>query len=237
MDKNLRKPLADHEIESLDDFLWMVYQDYDGLSLEAADGLFCALAVNPEIPPPSEWLQIILGETFEFDSDKEAEAITSLLFRHWNRVNHLIQTRPKSGDTDTFYCPLIFDQDDESEDGKFGEQWAKGFLIGINYCPDAWEKTMQKNEDIAQLLTPIILLDLGYDPDKGDEVMTYEKRKELFKFLPVAAYAFHDYWKDSRHKTSPSRKKAKIGRNDPCPCGSGKKYKKCCYGKVSDTIH
>ncbi|HET7628678.1 MAG TPA: SEC-C metal-binding domain-containing protein, partial [Bacillales bacterium] len=27
---------------------------------------------------------------------------------------------------------------------------------------------------------------------------------------------------------------AKIGRNDPCPCGSGKKYKKCCAGKVID---
>ncbi len=26
-------------------------------------------------------------------------------------------------------------------------------------------------------------------------------------------------------------KKEKIGRNDPCPCGSGKKYKKCCMGK------
>lgn len=26
-------------------------------------------------------------------------------------------------------------------------------------------------------------------------------------------------------------KRAKIGRNDPCPCGSGKKYKRCCYGK------
>jgi preprotein translocase subunit SecA len=26
-------------------------------------------------------------------------------------------------------------------------------------------------------------------------------------------------------------KKKKIGRNDPCPCGSGKKYKKCCLGK------
>ena len=25
--------------------------------------------------------------------------------------------------------------------------------------------------------------------------------------------------------------KKKIGRNDPCPCGSGKKYKKCCLGK------
>jgi len=23
-----------------------------------------------------------------------------------------------------------------------------------------------------------------------------------------------------------------VGRNDPCPCGSGKKYKKCCLGKL-----
>jgi hypothetical protein len=26
---------------------------------------------------------------------------------------------------------------------------------------------------------------------------------------------------------------SKVGRNDPCPCGSGKKYKKCCFGKAS----
>ena len=31
---------------------------------------------------------------------------------------------------------------------------------------------------------------------------------------------------------SPVRNTEKIGRNDPCPCGSGKKYKKCCMGKV-----
>ncbi|MDA8165832.1 MAG: SEC-C metal-binding domain-containing protein [Desulfobacteraceae bacterium] len=28
---------------------------------------------------------------------------------------------------------------------------------------------------------------------------------------------------------------AKIGRNDPCPCGSGKKFKKCCYGKQQES--
>ncbi len=27
--------------------------------------------------------------------------------------------------------------------------------------------------------------------------------------------------------------KPKVGRNDPCPCGSGKKYKKCCLEKIS----
>jgi len=31
----------------------------------------------------------------------------------------------------------------------------------------------------------------------------------------------------------PQKNKEKVGRNDPCPCGSGKKYKKCCYPKYS----
>ncbi|GIW49037.1 MAG: hypothetical protein KatS3mg079_513 [Caloramator sp.] len=29
----------------------------------------------------------------------------------------------------------------------------------------------------------------------------------------------------------------KIGRNDPCPCGSGKKYKKCCIDKIKPEIN
>ena len=31
--------------------------------------------------------------------------------------------------------------------------------------------------------------------------------------------------------TTVVRKKKKIGRNEPCPCGSGKKFKKCCIEK------
>jgi len=38
--------------------------------------------------------------------------------------------------------------------------------------------------------------------------------------------------KENRKATSiKSGKRVKIGRNDPCPCGSGKKYKKCCMNK------
>lgn len=29
---------------------------------------------------------------------------------------------------------------------------------------------------------------------------------------------------------------SKIGRNDMCPCGSGKKYKKCCLGKETSAV-
>jgi uncharacterized protein YecA (UPF0149 family) len=34
--------------------------------------------------------------------------------------------------------------------------------------------------------------------------------------------------KESELKTQTVVKEVKVGRNDPCPCGSGKKYKKCC---------
>ena len=36
---------------------------------------------------------------------------------------------------------------------------------------------------------------------------------------------------DGTVKKRPVRNVSKIGRNDPCPCGSGKKYKNCCLGK------
>ena len=36
---------------------------------------------------------------------------------------------------------------------------------------------------------------------------------------------------NSDGKQLPKTAGAKIGRNDPCPCGSGKKYKDCCYWK------
>jgi len=35
---------------------------------------------------------------------------------------------------------------------------------------------------------------------------------------------------DHHHHHPPPRRVVKIGRNEPCPCGSGRKYKKCCIG-------
>lgn len=52
-----------------------------------------------------------------------------------------------------------------------------------------------------------------YDLPEWDNILTKEKRKEI---------------KAEYNKTKTIVKEEKIGRNDPCPCGSGKKYKKCC---------
>ena len=40
---------------------------------------------------------------------------------------------------------------------------------------------------------------------------------------------WYEKWEDEELLQMPYvRETPKIGRNDPCPCGSGKKYKKCC---------
>lgn len=52
-----------------------------------------------------------------------------------------------------------------------------------------------------------------YELPQWNEIFTEEKRKELYK---------------EQKNSGTVRKDKKVGRNDACPCGSGKKYKKCC---------
>lgn len=53
-----------------------------------------------------------------------------------------------------------------------------------------------------------------YELPQWDALLTEERRKELYK--------------EERNSGTVKRAEKKIGRNDPCPCGSGKKYKQCC---------
>ena len=48
-----------------------------------------------------------------------------------------------------------------------------------------------------------------------------------YMVLPVGGIPWKDADRDQQ-KTQASPRHAEVGRNDPCPCGSGKKYKKCC---------
>ena len=46
--------------------------------------------------------------------------------------------------------------------------------------------------------------------------------------LPVIVQALYNFWRAKRGGMTVQREEPKSGRNDPCPCGSGKKYKQCC---------
>ena len=98
-----------------------------------------------------------------------------------------------------------------------------GFLDGIN--------DSLKNPNPIEEMDEKTVVNLGFDKEKlyfnmveakaewlyslpvWDTLLTEERRKEL-------------YWEQKKSNTVVKDKK--VGRNDPCPCGSGKKYKKCC---------
>lgn len=58
----------------------------------------------------------------------------------------------------------------------------------------------------------------------------YRQKGTIFEHLEDALFEREDgQWKFVSASTPPAeRESAKVGRNDPCPCGSGKKWKKCC---------
>jgi hypothetical protein len=54
-------------------------------------------------------------------------------------------------------------------------------------------------------------------------------QKKYRKYKKLCPEKFEDEDEEFEDKPEPYRRPGpKVGRNDPCPCGSGKKYKKCC---------
>ncbi len=60
---------------------------------------------------------------------------------------------------------------------------------------------------------------------------TEEEKQQIYGFLKQLQKTQTDYTTNSAAPSGTRTAKKKIGRNDPCPCGSGKKYKDCCYWK------
>jgi SEC-C motif domain protein len=83
----------------------------------------------------------------------------------------------------------------------------------------------------------INVIDGKENDDKGsvEFIATYSQKDEKIEHHEVATFRKEDgVWTfvDGRMSHQPFRRdQPKIGRNDPCPCGSGKKYKKCCEQK------
>lgn len=231
----LTQPLSEKELDWLEDYLADLSQAYDDcMTLEAVDGLFCALIINPVMAKPSEWMKTVFGKEHEFKSEAELEKVLNLLIRHWNHISRLIQNPPKD-EKDDIYLPLVMEYDEQDPINRLAEQWAVGFHVGMDYCADDWGVFV--NDESYYLLAPFLLLELGHNPDKEDEILSYEKRNEVLTMVPAAVYTLFQYWLEKTESDRKKESKVKIGRNDPCPCGSGKKYKKCCEGQVSPTIH
>ncbi len=189
--------------------------------LEEADGLLTALAAGPVRTAPGEYLPEILrapGEMAGFDSQAHKIHVSELLKRRYASLEQDLANN-------TAPAPWVYDADLDIR----GLLWARGYLHGMSLHQDAWEPLVRDPSLANALVMPLLAL-LPDDEEGAGGTLSNERRSSLIRMLPDIALATKAYWTGSWHPllNAPVPRAAKIGRNDPCHCGSGKKYKRCC---------
>lgn len=228
------EPLTEPELDHLGQFLKNC-KGGKAMNIEQLDGFFSALIAGPEIVAPSEYMPEVFGsetpETHQFENLEEANEILGLMMRHWNDIAGTLS----KGEV---YLPLLLLDENGVE---HGNDWARGFIRGTRLRHDGWAELLA-DDDHGGWMIPMLMLYHEHDEDPAmrPKPIGPEQREKVIESMVaglVAAYRYfrqHEQPHVSTRGPEPRHANVKTGRNDPCPCGSGKKYKRCCGGA---TIH
>ena len=142
---------------------------------------------------------------------------------------------PEDGDARTDAADAL---DGIPADFPFAAAWAAGFLRGAARFEDAWTTWMDDHPAIDNdlgVITRLAIVDaaqLDAAEMSAEAMLTLDERFDLTDDLPDMLY---DMYLQRLHdrRPAPARRADVPGRNDPCVCGSGKKYKKCCADTAS----
>ncbi len=241
-----KEEITEDETAAISGFLARV-KDGEIPNIEALDGFLTALVISPDLVKPSEFTPVIIRGATEdgdlvFENNDEAETFFGIIMNHWNRINRAY----RSGDV---YMPLLL----EDMNGEVrGNNWARGFLRGTHFRRAHWLEVSQSEEHGGPF---IYIWSLVYEDHPDTEVrsnktpFTKEQRDKLITGIIAGAKQLYDFfqkqrsaprkaaargapWADPDTPEVLGSSRAKVGRNDTCPCGSGKKYKKCCGAVV-----
>ena len=226
--------LNDDELDQLDALLLSIPMEDEGMLLSEFDGFCAGLVVCPDMITPGEWLPHVWSVgTGHFKVLEDVQSVTDLVIRHYNDVARSL-TPPAMG-----YSP-IYDEDKRTGEILW-EGWISGFERAMRLRPDAWEHIVESgDEEAAASVTMMLAL---YNISEGQSDLPKASKKELTQeaphLIPDLVLTINGWtkssataepfptWRAANRPHAPLRG-TKPGRNEPCPCGSGRKYKHCC---------
>jgi uncharacterized protein len=220
-------PLADADYDRLDTLLDALGNG-DAMIVEELDGFLAALACGAEVVPADEYLPEVLGLPDEADGPGDAPAeLLELIDRHRRQVESALAAQR--------FAPVLAHDEQGHPDGV---AWAVGFLRGVEMRPEGWEAMLEEDE-FADALDAVETLAATLDDDAPAEARKLGRREcdALIDQMVADVADIHEFFRPFRKAgTLPQamrvetvrREGPKVGRNDPCPCGSGRKYKLCC---------
>lgn len=218
------------DILFIDDILDRYRTDDSLFNLSELDGFLTAIVSGEHGLMPSSWLPAIWGhpeQQPEWESETDLKRFMSLLIALMNINAGLLMETPEQ-----FHALFYYD---ETEDIQDATDWCTGYYKAMLLDPASWFNTP---ETLKIPLGEIMLFGAEDCEDKLYS-LTEKQYLSLQQKIEPAARTIHRYWLTQRtsQRQSKIQHTAKIlpfiapdktGRNEPCPCGSGKKYKKCC---------
>ncbi|MFC0242446.1 UPF0149 family protein [Rhodopseudomonas telluris] len=205
----------------------------DAMLVEELDGFVAGLLVCPEQIKPGDWLPAVWNgddESSPFTDLAHANRVFALIMAHYNSVAATLFERPER------YHPLL-PVDTESGDVVW-EVWVDGFAAAVSLRPQAWQCLQDADKATVEALEGLVgLVEISADgsetPQNDLEAIGAEASEQIAGWIRAL-----NTWRlandpGPRHiewgaPPPASAKRGKVGRNEPCPCGSGKKYKRCC---------
>jgi len=205
----------------------------DAMVLVELDGFVAGILVSPEMIPPSDWLPLVWNS--EGSSDPvfkdlaHANKVMGLVMEYYNQVALALFEQPDS------YAPLF--PVDTRNDDVIWEVWIEGFDKAAKLRPQAWLPLVAADTRIAEAWRELMKL---AELARAELRVSAEQYRALSAGAPekIAGWVLDlNDWRLAQYQPPPSLRtgarpfasaSAKVGRNAACPCGSGKKYKRCC---------
>ena len=214
---------------------------------EFCEGFLAALVCTRRVIAPDEYWPVLLGD--DFNPVHHMEFVWRWR-RRWVEVASALDEPVETLEDQRTYRPEVLDTRGavlalpEAELGEtnvaalpaYAQVWALGFMYAVEIWPDDWSPPSDR--DAARMLDDALgaVVALTEDDSRIPTVSLYgpdgvpsvsEQRLDDFAFAIWGVYDLRQLWKSLGPRIEAVRKPRQPGRNDPCPCGSGKKYKKC----------
>jgi uncharacterized protein YecA (UPF0149 family) len=183
-------------------------EDSRGRPLWWVRGYLAALASQPSLATPSRWLGKVLPA-----SGTEPETIDAI-FQLYNATLDAVAEDPD------LVCPMVSDVEATTA-------FCKGYVDAATSDPE-WVPARRAVDALGLIMMLAGEVDLGATASPDELGSLQETTREK---LPELLLHIHEALAPVRlelARRGTPRPKPRVGRNEPCPCGSGKKYKRCC---------
>jgi len=207
------------------------------MQLDEAQAFLCAALTGPKPLAAEDWLPLILGEAWQ---ECAAGAQAADLLREYAGA---LDAQLAAGEAPDI---IVYEEDDADDQESKYVAWCNAYLAGVDASEEDWFEALgdddehfdEDNEEaiyVDERLFPIIMItgeaeaaarEHNEEWPQGEELATL--RRECEEDLPQAVVELYRFWRAQRGTPTLRRTSPKVGRNDPCPCGSGRKYKACC---------